>query len=280
MTRRPTNRISPPSRLALVVICAVALAAVASGQSTAPTQTAAPAAIVRDPQALVVLANATAALEGTTVAVTDVTVQATVNWIKGSDNETVPATFTSVGPETSQTVFNLAEGTVTEVRNGTAASLTQAGQTQTVALHNALNLHEWFFPQFFLTDLQQTAGYALSTPIQTSVNGAAQIAIQGNLIPAGQMDAGTAQILSNATQFQLVLDGSTLLPVSLSFTAHPDTDALSGYPVVYQFSNYQAQSGIQQPFHIQQFVQGTLAQDITVQSYAVNTGRPSLTPIK
>ena len=68
-----------------------------------------------------------------------------------------------------------------------------------------------------------------------------------------------------------MLDGTTLLPVSLSFVAHPDDDASRGYPVLYQFSNYQTQS-IQRPYRIQQFLQGTLSQDITVQSYAVNTG--------
>lgn len=257
------------ARLALAGVCFVTLAAAAFGQSTAPVP---PIAIVRDPQALIVLTNAEASLAGTTVVVTDVTVQASVHWIKGSDDETVSATFTSAGPETSQTVFNLSAGTLTQVRNGLGATSTQSGQKQTIALHNVLNMHEWFFPQFFIKDLLQASGYSLRTPAPASVNGQSQVSIQGSFIPPAQMDAVTAQVLSNASQFELVLDGTTLLPVSLSFVAHPDDDASRGYPVLYQFSNYQTQNGIQRPYRIQQFLQGTLSQDITVQSYAVNTG--------
>lgn len=263
---KPARSKSALARLALAGAC---LAATASGQSTTPTP---PITIVRDPQALVVLTNAEAALAGTTIAVTDVTVQASVNWIKGSDNETVTATFTSAGPETSQTVFNLSAGTLTQVRNGLAATTTQNGQKETIALHNVLNLHEWFFPQFFFKDLLQATGYVLGTPTQAAVGGRSQLTIQGSLVPPAQMDAITAQILSTASQFELVVDGTTLLPVSLSFVAHPDNDASRGYPVLYTFSNYQTQNGIQQPYHIQQFLQGTLSEDITIQSIAVNTG--------
>jgi hypothetical protein len=202
-------------------------------------------------------------------------VQASVHWIKGADDETVSATFTSAGPETSQTTFNLPAGTLTELRAPSAAISTNAGVKQTVALHNTLNMHEWFFPQFFLKDLQQNAGYSLSVSVPSAENDASQITIQGSLIPAGVSDPGTAQIVSDATQFVLVLDAATSLPVSLSFTGHPEDDALRGFPVLYSFSQYQTQNGMQQPFHIQKFVQGTLTLDVTVQSFAVNSG---LTP--
>ncbi len=227
--------------------------------------------VVRDPQALALLAKAQAALAGTPASITDVTVQANVHWVSGSDDQNVSATFLSAGPETSQATFNLASGPFVEGRNQLAASFTKNGVTLAIAPHNALNMHEWFFPQFFVNDLLQTNGYALGTPVQAA-NGETQIAIQGSVIPSNVLDAGTAQILSNASQFDLLLDGTTFLPVSLSFTAHPDDDALRGFPIVYTFSQYQTQNGVRQPFHIQKFVQGTLTLDVVVQSFTVNGG--------
>ena len=169
-------------------------------------------------------------------------------------------------------MFNLAAGSLVESRNQLAGTSTNAGAAKSLALHNLLNMHEWFFPQFFLEDLRETTGYSLSAPVTQAANGKTQIAIEGSLIPSGQIDAATAQVLSRATQFQLVLDGVTYLPVSLSFVLHPDDDSLNGPPVVYQLSQYQLQQGVQQPLHIQKYVQGTLTQDITIHTLALNTG--------
>lgn len=266
-------------RLSLAVVCLAGTATLAATQpATTPAApstaaaTAPPIPILRDSQALAALTKAQAALAGTAPIVNDVTVQANVHWIKGSDDENISATFLSAGPQTSQATFNLSGGTYVEGRNQTTASVTNSGVTKAAALHNALNMHEWFFPQFLISDLLQSSSYALNTPVPLTATGDTQITIQGSLIPSGQMDAATAQLLLNTTQFELVLDATTYLPVSLSFTGHPEDDALRGYPVVYTFSQYQTQGGFQQPFHIQKSVQGTLALDVVVQSVAVNSG--------
>lgn len=231
-----------------------------------------PITINRDSQALAVISQAQTALAGTSGTVSDVTIEAQVHWIKGSEDETVSATFASAGPGTSKSSFNLSGGTRVELRSQLTGTSVNAGQAQDLPLHNVLNMHEWFFPQFFLRDLQEQTGYSLSAPAAQTVDGKTQIAIEGSLIPKGQMDTATAQGLSRATHFQLVLDGDTYQPVSLSFVQHPDDDSVSGAPVVYQFSDYQLQQGIHQPLRIQKYVQGTLTQDITIRSLVLNSG--------
>jgi len=62
------------------------------------------------------------------------------------------------------------------------------------------------------------------------------------------------------------------MPVSYVFNLHPDNNALQDIPAEIQYSNYQTVRGIQVPFHIQKFVNGSLALDFQVQSVSLNTG--------
>lgn len=70
----------------------------------------------------------------------------------------------------------------------------------------------------------------------------------------------------------LFLNSTTLLPVALSFAAHPDNNALLDIPVQVQFSNYQNVGGVQIPFHIQKFLNYSLSLDLQVQSAVLNSG--------
>ena len=56
---------------------------------------------------------------------------------------------------------------------------------------------------------------------------------------------------------------------------HPDDDAMTNLPVEIQFSNYQATQGVQTPSKVLEFIQGTQALTLTVNSVAVNS---SVTP--
>ena len=230
----------------------------------------------RDTQAVSLVNGALAALvQGS---LTDATLVATVHSTVGSDDETVSGTFETGGPTTSKTVVSLATGTITETRNGQTGFWVGGDGTQhSIPLHNAINMQAWFFPAFIVQGLQQNTNYSLATPTAGTAAGTASStqALTGYILPPGQMDSATTNILSGATAFELDLDPKTLLPVSLQFTAHPDDDATRGFPVLILYSSYQLVQGTQVPFHIQKFLQGTLTQDITVTSCTLNQGIPS-----
>ncbi len=78
--------------------------------------------------------------------------------------------------------------------------------------------------------------------------------------------------LQKLSQMEIYLDPTTLLPLSLAFNVHPDGDANTNIPIEIRYSNYQAVNGVQVPFHIQRFINGTLFLDLTVQSVTINSG--------
>jgi hypothetical protein len=68
------------------------------------------------------------------------------------------------------------------------------------------------------------------------------------------------------------LDANTLLPVAVTFNAHPDNGASTNLLVEVDFSNYQTVSGVVVPMHIQKYQQGNLMVDVVVTGASFNTG--------
>jgi hypothetical protein len=256
----------------------------------------APPTVPRNPQAITLVAQASSALAK--VALTDVTIQAAVHSIQGSDDETVQGKFEAGGPDTSKVVLSYSTGALTEVRNGTTGFWLGADSTQhAIPLHNALNMQAWFFPAFVVQGLAQNTNYSLAAPAvatttepgasattaelvapsasTTELVAATAQSVPGYRLPSGTLDDATETLLASATAFELAIDPSTFLPASLDFQAHPDNDAIAGFPVHIEYSDYRLVQGVQVPFHVQKFLQGTLTLDITVTSCQLNTGIPA-----
>ena len=70
------------------------------------------------------------------------------------------------------------------------------------------------------------------------------------------------------------LDATTLLPVAITFNAHPDNTANTNLLVEVDFSNYQAFNGVTVPTQIQRALQGNVLVDITISGASFNTGLP------
>jgi hypothetical protein len=70
----------------------------------------------------------------------------------------------------------------------------------------------------------------------------------------------------------LYLDSSTFLPVSITFSIHPDNNALLDVPVEVHFSDYRKVSGVQVAFHVQKFISNQLTLDVSFQTVSLNTG--------
>jgi hypothetical protein len=63
---------------------------------------------------------------------------------------------------------------------------------------------------------------------------------------------------------------TTYLPISVDYETHPDSSATVDIPVQVEFSNYQTVGQITVPFHIQRYVNGVLALDITISNVSWN----------
>ena len=68
------------------------------------------------------------------------------------------------------------------------------------------------------------------------------------------------------------LDAQTLLPSVVMFNEHPDDNQLVNISVQVMLSDYRNVNGAQIPFHIQRYVNDSLALDIQLTSASVNSG--------
>ncbi len=74
------------------------------------------------------------------------------------------------------------------------------------------------------------------------------------------------------TETDLWLDSNTGLPAKLSFERRKGWGAVPAIPISIEYSDYRMVDGIQYPFHIKQYVNGTLWADIHVQNVRFNAG--------
>ena len=108
---------------------------------------------------------------------------------------------------------------------------------------------------------------------QETVDGAALFHLRFYRVVPGQSSQVTADI-QRLSALDIYLDANSYLPLVVSFNVHPDNDASTDIPVRILFGDYRATNGIQVPFRIQKFLQGSLTLDLIVAKAATNSGLP------
>jgi hypothetical protein len=251
-------------RLALAV--SLLLSAVCAIAATASTS---------DPSAITLAQQSVAALTGG-APVTDVTLNANVISVLGSDGETGTGTLLAKGTTESSVNLNLSGGTRSDIRTvsngGPAGEWSKNGATTPThySLHNSLTDAAWFFPA--LSSLTQTANpnFVFKYIGQEQYNGTnVQHLRVFQIFPS---DTSNMLQASRTSAMDFYLDAGSFLPMAAAFKVHPDSDMNTDIPVEIRFANYQAVSGIQVPFHMQRFLNGTVMLDITVTGAQVNSG--------
>jgi hypothetical protein len=222
-----------------------------------------------DPQAAALASQAIAALTGGT-SINDVTLTGAVIYSAG-DDETGSATLTALGASESRMDLALQSGARTEIRDAQTGTtlgkwVVQSGASGKFAFHNCQTDAVWFFPA--LTSLGGGSNVVFSYIGQESRNGVNVQHIQSYIYQPSQGPQSVQQL----SEMDFYLDATTVLPIAITFNAHPDTDASSDVPIEIDFSNYQVVNGVLVPMHIQKFLQGTLAIDLMVGTAAFNTG--------
>jgi hypothetical protein len=209
--------------------------------------------------------------------VTDVTLTASAHRIAGSDDETGTATLKAVASGASSLSLILPSGPRTEILNSAATPPTGSWSgpdavVHPIAFHNLLTGPSWFFPAFSLATSSFASGATLTYLGHEAHSGRAVEHVSVSQVPPAQVAAGAVPFLRHLTQVDFFLDSTSLLPVAISFTTHPDTNAVVDIPVEIAFSDYRAVNGTQVPFHIQKYLNNSLALDFQASSVTLNTG--------
>jgi hypothetical protein len=226
-----------------------------------------------DPQAVTLAQKSIAALTGGTP-IADVTINANVTSLVGSDNETGTGTLRAKGIAESRIDLRLTNGIRSEIRdtaNGipSGAWSTNGNASTAMALHNAWTDAAWFFPP--LSSLSQIANpqFVFVYVGQEQHDGLPVQHIRSYQVPASSVTNAPIPSLSTMNFY---LDSSSYLPVAIGFTLHADNNVGVSVPIEIRFANYQRVTGAQVPFHFQQLMNGNLILDATVTSATINTG--------
>jgi len=200
--------------------------------------------------------------------ITDVLLTGTASWTMGSDNETGQVTLKARAA--GQSRVDLVLGTVSRSEIRINDPLTPqfetlaGGQWTTRAVHNGWVDANWFFPALSALVVGPQNGFALG-----SISDVSHVFSQFQI--ANQKSAITSQIQGLSTVL-CDLDPSTRLPLAVHFSAHPDDNLLANIPVDVQYSDYRVVNGVQVPFRIQRYFNGTLQLDITISAVTINPG--------
>jgi hypothetical protein len=223
-----------------------------------------------DPFAVSLAQQSVAALTGGAT-ITDVTINANVTSVLGTDYETGTATFKAKGPSESRVDLSLAaSGIRSDVRslaNGApsgAWNKNGAASTQ-YAGHNCWTDAAWFFPAFGALSQTGNSSFIFSYVGQELRGG---VTTQHIHVYQYQQSSDVQRL----SAMDFYLDPSSFLPLAVAFQLHSDEDMNINIPVEIDFANYQLVNGVQVPFHFQQQLNGSLTLDSTVTGVVFNTG--------
>jgi hypothetical protein len=230
-------------------------------------------------RALTLATQATTALTGG-VPVSDVTLNANVTWIAGSDNLTGIGTLQAKGNSESRVDLNLGDTTRTEVRATSdgipqgewikPATASASAKPHPYATHNCWTDASWFFPALSSITQVSNPNYVFSYVGLEQHGGVSTQHIRvTQMVP---QDAKGTLALQRLSAMDFYLEPTSLLPLAIAFKVHPDNDMSTDVPMEIHFANYQSVNGVRVPFHIQRMLNGTVVLDVVVTNAAVNTG--------
>ncbi len=204
--------------------------------------------------------------------VKSIVLNASAEWIVGSDDETGNATLTADADGSFSLQVQLPKSSRSESQTSFASGQSCAwtgpdGVAHTIAQHNCYGSMAWFLPSVAFLGSQQPS--EVTTAITAAANSPFVDIVQQRL-PQESLAADTSALLTHLSTSHLYLDPVTSLPSAFSFNTHPDGNAGTDIPVHVVFSNYQQVNGVMIPFRIQRYLNGTLNLDLTVTQASVN----------
>jgi hypothetical protein len=198
-------------------------------------------------------------------------------WQVGTLNDSGTATLSAATTGSSQLQLSLStSGTRTEVQSGQGVNLvcTWAGEdgvVHTIDPGNCWRPEIWFLPPLSLQpSLLPSYLGAVDLGTTTVGFGPGQYRhLQAQLVLPDLTSVLSTEVTQRSTA-DLGMDPATFLPAVLSYSVWPDNGAAIPIAIEIHYANYQAISGVQIPFTIERYINGSLQLQITVTSAQVN----------
>lgn len=204
----------------------------------------------------------------------------TATWTAGSliDSGTVSLTASTTG--SSQMQLNLAStGQRIETQTGTGSSAVcqwagSGGVAHQISVNNCWRPALWFLPAISLQPSVLPSNLGIADLGEGAVGSSTNIYrhLQGGLLasglPTGLPNTLAATLVQQSTE-DVGLDPTSLLPAVLAYSLLPDSGSATPIAIEIHYSNYQTVNGVQIPFLIQRYINGSLQLSIVVSSAQV-----------
>ena len=199
------------------------------------------------------------------------------SWHVGSLNDTGSATLSAATTGSSQLQLSLSSsGTRIEAESGQGTNLacTWAGDDGVAHAIDPGNCWQpmiWILPPLSLQP-SLLPSYLGAVDLGSGTVGfstATYRHLQGELVFPTLTGNLASDIMQRSTA-DLGLDPTSLLPAVLAYSIRPDNGAPIPIAIEIHYSNYQPINGVQIPFTIQRYVNGSLQLEISVSSAQVN----------
>lgn len=204
--------------------------------------------------------------------ISDVRLEGSARLTAGSDEETGTAIL-EARSAASRVSLSLTNGQLLEVRKDTTGFWSGAdGITHPMPLHNTWTSGNWFVPALIIQEALNVRNFSAAL-VNTGSEATAAETIHLTRIEGG-LPADRATEIQRLSATDLLLDSKSLLPISISFTIHPDTEPNVDVPVRIEFSDYRTISGRKAPFRIKKLLYGDLFLDLTISNASFDTALP------
>ena len=127
----------------------------------------------------------------------------------------------------------------------------------------------WFYPALSLQPASLLSGVGVVDLGNGTVGSGTYRHLQSQLVLSALDSTLTTRMMTDSTT-DIGLDPSSFLPTVLRYSVHPDNGSGTLIPIEVRFGNYQKVNGIQVPFLIDKYVNGSLQASITVTSTQIN----------
>lgn len=207
--------------------------------------------------------------------VNNVQLTGSAKWYAGSldDSGSVTLTVNATGVATMQ--LSLAKkGSWSESQTafGMGMACQWAGSDGTAHQGDAMNCLRplaWFLPLISL----QPASMPTSIGVADLGTGRVGSGTYRHLQCQAVLTTMPTELLSGsvtASTTDIGIDPNTLMPTVISYQVHPDNGARVNVPIEIHYSNYQQVNGVEIPFVIQRYVNGSLQLEIYVSSAQIS----------
>jgi hypothetical protein len=146
------------------------------------------------------------------------------------------------------------------------------GVSHASAQHNCWSDAVWFFPAFSALAHGADRNYVFSYAGEAQSHGSTADHIR--VWQVRHLRGKDPLNLPLLSAMDFYLDSSSHLPLAVAFKVHPDNNMLADIPAEVRFSDYRSVSGVQAPFRVERFLNGSLLLDLTIDEVAINSGIP------